>query len=79
VAQQNVVAKAMGRPGVPAAQIVEDLVGQLELPRTLGEVGVKKDRFEAIAKAAMQDRGIYGNPRPIRGWDEIVAILELAA
>jgi maleylacetate reductase len=79
VAQQNVVAKAMGRPGVPAAQIVEDLVGQLELPRTLGEVGVKKDRFEAIAKAAMQDRGIYGNPRPIKGWEDIVAILELAA
>jgi len=40
---------------------------------------VKKDRFEAIAKAAMQDRGIYGNPRPIKGWEDIVAILELAA
>jgi len=78
-AQQNVVAKAMGRPGIPAAQIVEDLVTQLGLPRRLGEVGVKKDRFEAIAKAAMQDRGIYGNPRPIKGWEDILAILELAA
>ena len=78
-AQQSVVAKAMGRAGIPAAQIVEDLVGQLGLPRTLGEVGVKKDKFEAIAKAAMQDRGIYGNPRPIKGWEDIVAILELAA
>ena len=77
--QQNVVAKAMGRPGVPAAQIVEDLVTQLGLPRRLREVGVKKDRFEAIAKAAMQDRGIYGNPRPIKGWEDILAILELAA
>lgn len=78
-AQQGVVAKAMGRPGVAATQIVEDLVTQLGLPRTLGEVGVKKDRFEAIAKAAMQDRGIYGNPRPIKGWEDIVEILEMAA
>ncbi len=79
MAQQDLVAKAMGRPGVPAAQIVEDLVTQLELPRTLAEVGVTKDRFETIAKAAMQDRGIYGNPRPIKGWEDIVEILNLAA
>jgi maleylacetate reductase len=77
--QQNVVAKVMGHPGVPAAQIVEDLIAQLGLPRTLGDVGIKKDQFEAIAKAAMQDRGIYGNPRPIKCWEDIVAILDLAA
>jgi maleylacetate reductase len=78
-AQQSMVAKVVGRPGAPAAQVIGDFIGQLGLPRTLGEVGVTKDRFEAIAKAAMQDRGIYGNPRPIKGWEDIVAILELAA
>jgi maleylacetate reductase len=78
-AQQRVVAKIMGRPGVSAAQVVGDLIAKLGLPRTLGEVGVKKDQFETIAKAAMQDRGIYSNPRPIKSWEDILEILELAA
>ena len=77
--QQSVVAKVMGRPGFAAAEVVGDLVDSLGLPRALGDVGVKRDRFEAIAKAAMLDRGIYSNPRPIKSWEDIVEILELAA
>jgi len=77
--RQAIVAEALGRPGAEAAQVVGALVAELGLPRTLREVGVGPERFREVAEHAMHDRWIHTNPRPIRGPEDVLAILALAA
>jgi len=78
-ARQARVSEAMGRPGVEAASVVEDFVRALGQPGRLAEVGVGRERFDAIGHHAMQDRYIHSNPRPITSPAQVLEILELAA
>tara|TARA_A100001037_G_scaffold305792_1_gene347452 strand:- start:1774 stop:2946 length:1173 start_codon:yes stop_codon:yes gene_type:complete len=73
------VSEALGRPGIPASQAVDELIRELGLPRSLAEVGVGRDQFDEVAKNAMHDRYIHTNPRSIRGPEDVLQILELAA
>jgi maleylacetate reductase len=77
--RQKRVSEAFGRPDTPAADLVAELVAALGLPRTLGEVGVGKDRFREIGEKSMHDRAVLNNPRPITRPEQVVEILELAA
>jgi maleylacetate reductase len=77
--RQKRVSEAFGKPGMPAADLVANLVATLGLPRRLGEVGVGKDRFREIAEKSMHDRAVLNNPRPIQGPDQVMEILDLAA
>ncbi len=61
-----------------ASDAVRDLCLTLGLPTGLGQVGIRPDQYRAIAEHTMHDRGIHSNPRPIRGPDDIVEILELS-
>jgi maleylacetate reductase len=78
-ARQAIVAEALGRPGEEAATVVGDLISALGLPRTLRDVGVGPERFREVAEHSMHDRWIHTNPRPIRGPDDVMALLEAAA
>ena len=51
----------------------------LGLPGRLSEVGVGKDRFREIAEKSMHDRAVLNNPRPIKGPEQVMEILALAA
>ena len=77
--RQKRVSEAFGKPGTPAADLVAGLVADLGLPRRLAEVGVGRDRFREIGEKSMHDRAVLNNPRPIKGPDQVVEILELAA
>lgn len=77
--RQKRVGEAFGKPGAAAGDLVERLVKSLGLPGRLSEVGVAKDRFREIAEKSMHDRAVLNNPRPIRGPEQVVEILELAA
>ena len=77
--RQKRVSEAFGKPGVAAADLVAGLVGELGLPRRLADVGVGRDRFREIGEKSMHDRAVLNNPRPIKGPDQVVEILELAA
>jgi maleylacetate reductase len=74
----NLVARLAGRPGDTAADAIGGLVRSLGLPSSLAEVGVGPDQFRAIAEHTMHDRGVRSNPRPIRGPEDLMEILELA-
>ena len=76
--RQALVAELMGRPGVAAAMAVKDLCHGLGLPTDLGNLGIRRDQFQAIAEHTMHDRGVRSNPRLITGPADIVEILELA-
>jgi len=76
--RQAVVSGLLGAPHLSAAEAVAALVRDLGLPGDLASIGIGPDRFWAIAEHTMGDAGIRANPRPIRGPEDIVAILELA-
>jgi len=73
------VSEAFGKPDMPAADLVAHLVATLGLPRRLSEVGVGPDRFREIAEKSMHDRAVLNNPRPIKGPEQVMEILDLAA
>ncbi|HZZ70006.1 MAG TPA: iron-containing alcohol dehydrogenase [Phenylobacterium sp.] len=72
------VAELMGRNSVSASQAVRDLARGLGLPTDLASVGIRPDQFQAIAEHTMHDNGVRSNPRPIKGPQDIVEILEVA-
>ena len=77
--RQKRVGEAFGKPDVAAGDLVEGLVRSLGLPGRLSEVGVGRDRFREIAEKSMHDRAVLNNPRPIKGPEQVMEILELAA
>lgn len=57
---------------------VRRLVQDLELPSRLRDVGVTPADFPAIAHDALEDLIVATNPRPVRGVDDIIALLQSA-
>ena len=78
-ARQAMVAEAMGRPDAEASEVLHDFIAGLGMPRTLQEVGVTPDRFELVAKNTMHDRWLHTNPRKIKGPEDVIELLHLAA
>jgi maleylacetate reductase len=77
--RQAMVSEAMGRPGVPASEVLHEFIASLGMPRSLKEVGVTEDQFDLIARNTMHDRYAHTNPRKVNGPEDIIEILRLAA
>jgi len=76
--KQKLIAEAMGRPGIPAAVAVADLIASLKQPVTLRAVGIKREQLPEIAQAAMKNIWVRTNPQPIRSADDVMRLLEAA-
>lgn len=76
--QQAQVAAALGRPGLPAAQAVKELIAGLGLPTSLRELKVPAELLPQVAEGAMANLWVRTNPRPIAGPADVRAILDLA-
>ena len=77
-ARQAMVSEALGRPGLPAADVLAELIRDLGLPRTLRDVGVKPELLSRIAEESMHDRWIHTNPRKIEGPQVVRQLLDAA-
>ena len=77
--RQALVAELLGAKGKSAAEAVRGLAQSLGLPTDLKTIGIRPDQFQAIAEHTMHDRGVRSNPRPIKGPEDVVAILKIAA
>ena len=79
-AAQKELATALGRPGMSAAEAFRQFVTGLSLPTRLKDVAVTEDKFELIARTAMDEEiFIHTNPRPLNSWEQVRDILTLAA
>jgi maleylacetate reductase len=76
--RQRELAAAMGRQGLPLADLVAALVAELGLPSRLRDEGVERERLTAIAAAALPNPRVRANTRPIPGEAEMMQILEAA-
>jgi maleylacetate reductase len=77
--RQTLVAEAMGQPGKDAGDVLDNFIRNLGMPRSLREVKVAPESFDAIARAAMHTPWVPRNPRRIDGPAQVREILELAA
>ena len=77
--RQALVAATMGQPGQDAADVLDDFIRGLGMPRSLREVGVGPEHFERISEQAMGTPWIPRNPRRIDGPAQVREILALAA
>jgi alcohol dehydrogenase len=66
------------RNSAGAVELLERLLGTLNLPRTLRDIGIAQADLKHIAETAMADWFIQRGPRPVTGADELLHILELA-
>ncbi len=76
--KQKLIAQALGRPEIQAADAVAALIGSLGQPTTLRAVGVKREQLPAIAEASMKNLWVRTNPRPLRSPEEVMRLLEAA-
>jgi maleylacetate reductase len=76
--KQMRVSEALGRPGEPAADVVDQLIYTLRLPTRLRDVGVKPDQLDLIAENSIHDRWIHTNPRRLEGPAAIRTLLDAA-
>lgn len=66
-----------GKPS-DAIDCVKDLQQQIGVPTRLRDIGVPRDALSAIAEKVMGERGVYFNPRIVKGAYEIKMLLEEA-
>jgi len=69
----------MGEPDKDAADVLDGFIRGLGLPRSLRDVQVGPEHFEAIAEQAMRTPWIPRNPRKIDTPAQVREILLLAA
>ncbi|MCP3472915.1 iron-containing alcohol dehydrogenase [Bradyrhizobium sp. CCGUVB1N3] len=77
--RQMIVAAAMGFPGRDAADVLDAFIRSLGMPRSLSEMRVLPEHFEAIAEQAMRTPWVPRNPRKIDTPAQVREILLLAA
>ena len=59
--------------------LIDALVRELGMPRRLEEVGIGRDRFQALAINALDDECTQTNPVRIDRVDQILEILDMCA
>ena len=77
--RQALVAAAMGQPGRDAADVLDDFIRSLGMPRSLQDVRIEPAHFDRIAELAMATPWIPRNPRRIDLPAQVREILVLAA
>ena len=76
--RQHALAEAMGAPDRGAADLVAELVADLDLPGSLRAVGIERTDLDALAERALRYHPVQVNPRKIETADDVREILELA-
>ena len=77
--RQALVAAAIGHPGKDAADVLDDFIRGLGMPRSLQELRIDPGHFDRIAELAMATPWVPRNPRRIDSPAQVREILLLAA
>jgi len=78
-AKQKLLSEAFGDARRETADLVAELIDELEMPDRLHKVGVQRPDFALVARNALLDRWTHSNPRKFKSEQEIVDLLESAA
>ena len=78
-AKQKLLSEALGDARRETADLVAELIDDLEMPNRLHKVGVQRSDFALVARNALLDRWTHSNPRKFSNAQEIVDLLETVA
>ncbi|KAL3475203.1 alcohol dehydrogenase [Aspergillus californicus] len=59
------------------ADVLDAVIRELGMPRSLGEVGVGREQLDGLAKNSLHDRWCRSNPVPLNEKAQVLEILEL--
>ncbi|MFP6782392.1 MAG: iron-containing alcohol dehydrogenase, partial [Gammaproteobacteria bacterium] len=76
--RQTILAEAMGDADTSSADQIQGLVASLDLPGRLRDADVERSILPTIAEESMLDMWIPTNPRPIKGPEDVLPLLEAA-
>ncbi|KAJ7730485.1 putative Fe-containing alcohol dehydrogenase [Mycena maculata] len=71
--------KGLAEETADLGDVLDILVRELGMPRTLAEVGVGRDRFEQLAEYSVYDIWAATNPVPLTKKEQVMEILEMVA
>lgn len=57
--------------------ILDVVIRELGMPRSLADVGVGRDKLDALAKHSLHDRWCQTNPVPLKEKEQVLEILEM--
>jgi maleylacetate reductase len=77
-ARQAQVSEAFGGAGEPAGEVLRRFISSLGQPTRLRHVGIAHNELPEIAASWDGTGPIATNPRPVRGKEDLLEILELA-
>lgn len=72
-------AKGLKRETAQLSDLIDVIVRALGMPRSLSEVGVGRDKFEAMAVYSLDDACVKADPGNITRKEQVLEILEMCA
>jgi alcohol dehydrogenase class IV len=76
--RQALISLALGEPETPAHVLADRLIRALDMPRSLGKVGLEAKDLDALAGYVLQDIWCGTNPKPIKDRAALVDFLRRA-
>ena len=76
--RQQALVRALAFGDQPLADVISELFASLSLPRRLSDADVRWDQLAEVATAAMDDKWVHTNPRPIRDKETVMSLLKAA-
>jgi maleylacetate reductase len=68
----------MGQPGRELADVMDEFIAGLGMPRRLRDAGIERAQLPQLAENCMLDDWTWSNPKPIRSAEQVMEILEMA-
>lgn len=68
-----------GDKAADAGDVVDAVVRELGMPRSLGDVGVGKEKWDDLAENSLKDPWLKTNPVPVTEKSQVLEILEMVA
>lgn len=76
--RQMALSQTLGWPDRPAAELVAELIAELDQPGTLRAINICREQLPEIARRALSYPNLRANPRPVTTAEQVAEILELA-
>lgn len=80
VLEKRGVSRAEEAEGAAAADLstaLSAILEELDMPRSLKDVGIGRERWDSLAEGSLDDRWCKTNPRPLRERGQVLEILEM--
>ncbi|KAI9376724.1 alcohol dehydrogenase [Aspergillus egyptiacus] len=76
IVAQVVEARGVKKESADLGDVLDAVIRDLGMPRSLGDVGVGHDKLDGLAKHSLHDRWVRTNPVPLNEKEQVLEILE---